>query len=163
MWNTGCNNIANLLDHTLNIVNGEANWQAITILPKRHKDFRSVIFPWCDNIEEVKNKAFRVVNIKSGKTFMYLFQEYRTNKICWLLKEKNQPLDFDKKCYVQSGSDESSPALPPYSAIDIYIFPTHVFGIATQSENIVAQTILKEMTKIAEDLIGEIAKAALAA
>ncbi|MEM6699105.1 MAG: hypothetical protein AAF599_11955 [Bacteroidota bacterium] len=72
-------------------------------------------------------------------------------------------LDFDKKCYVQSGSDESSPALPPYSAIDIYIFPTRVFGIATQSENIEAQTILSEIADIAEDLIGKIADAALAA
>ena len=130
MWNTGCKFVGNTLTIDINILDGENNHFAITVPAKQSVSFDDVIFPWCNSRSEVENKAFRVSSIETGEVFMYLFQSYQDNKICWSLPSAEDP--WGGRHVIRNGSasnDEQSP-LP---AIDVYIMPDFVFGLPAMS------------------------------
>src|SRR5262249_33564320 len=87
MWNTGCRMIGNGLTVPINIVDGEDLHFAITVPHGGAADFNDVIFPWCKNGKEIREKAFRVSNVLTGASmpFMYLFQDYQINMIGFTL------------------------------------------------------------------------------
>lgn len=158
MWNTGCNNIVNALETTFNIVNGEDQGLAITVPKGGIANWQSVVFPWCSNHKEVASKAFRVRNME-GTDFLYLFQEYSTNRICWSLGA-NRDLFLESK-YLRRGAEAAeAPPLEPFSAIDIYILPDFVFGFAAESENRVVRQVLDGIKEGLEITTGVIAVAA---
>jgi hypothetical protein len=158
MWNTGCNNIGNGLEVGINILDGENQGLAITVPPKGAADWRSVIFPWCATSEEVKRKAFRVANINSGKVFLYLFQNYHTDKVCWSVDLDNP---WESRMVVTNGM-ESNDEQQPLSAVDIFIMPEKVWALAAESENQVFQTVFNDAMAVASTG-GTIAQAIIAA
>ncbi len=145
MWNTGLNKIKNTLDVAINVVDGEDNRFAIEVSSKKTEDWKSVVFPWCNNEAEVRQKAFRVRSLKSGKVIIYLFQDYQTNHICWSLNKGN--VWHDRK-RLNNGS-KSSGHLPAYSAISIVIQGDRVWGFDSENENHTAQDILKIVGSVA--------------
>jgi hypothetical protein len=157
MWNTGCNNIGNGLDVGINILDAENQHLAITVTSKGTNDWKSVIFPWCSNTHEVHTKAFRVANIDSGRVFLYLFQDYHTNKACW---STDMADPWDSKLALRNGI-QSDDEQQPLSAVDIMILPDRVVALAAESENAVFQTVLTDAIGIAQ-AVGAIAQAAAA-
>jgi hypothetical protein len=161
LWNTGCNNIGNGLKFGINILDGEDQKLAITVPALQSADWRSTIFPWCVNAQEVKSKAFRVANIELGTTrpFLYLFQDYRTHRICWSLVKHANP--WDSRTGINDGQDSPNPQVP-LSAIDIFIMADKVWGLPAQSENQVFQTVFDRVVALAS-AVGSIAQAGGAA
>jgi hypothetical protein len=156
MWNTGCRMIGNALDFGINILDGENPGLAITIASKASADFNSVIFPWCNNSEEVMAKAFRVSNINLGSTnpFLFLFQEYKTKKICWSLASEGP---WDKRMVINDGMVSASEQVP-MSNIDIFIQADRVWGLPASNNNQVFQQVLGTVSQIA-GAVGTIAQA----
>ena len=157
MWNTGCNQVGNGLDVEINLLDGENQHLAITVPSKGSVDWKSVIFPWCSNDHEVHTKAFRVANVNTGNIFLYLFQNYHTNKASWSI-DMTHPWE-NKTPFrngVQSGTDQS-----PLSDLDVMILPDRVVGLAAGDENSVFQTVLNDAVGIAQ-AVGAIASAAAA-
>jgi hypothetical protein len=86
MWNTGCNVVYNRTDkRLLYIVDGEDQNRTLLIPPQEEASFKGTIIPWAANDEEVTRKAFRVHYYASNKLkgWFYLFQDYRTDYVCW--------------------------------------------------------------------------------
>ncbi len=153
MWNTGLNNIINALDVAINVVNGEDKKLSIMVDTKKSANWKSVIFPWCDNQAEVNKKAFQVTSLKSGNVVAYIFQEYSTNYICYSLNDGSNVWDNKKR--LNNGSESTDP-LPPHSAIDIVIQGDKIWGWSSPSQNTLAIDVLKEVVSAADVAIGVI-------
>lgn len=158
MWNTGCNTISNMLPTGINVLDGENQRLAITVGKGGYADWKSVIFPWCVSNSEVHEKAFRFANVKTGGIFMYMFQDYWTNNVCWSL-DVDYP--WDQKRVVSNGL-ESSDSQQPLSALDIYVMPDRVCGLAAQDENDLFIKVFEEAVAVAA-AAGAIASAIVAA
>lgn len=145
VWNTGLNNIGNALADAINILDGEDQSLAVSVGSGQTANFKSVIFPWCDNTTEVRNKAFRIKNLRTGNNIAYLFQEYQTNKICWSAYSAKDPWGERKR--LNDGA-ESNDYLDQYSAIDIIIQPDRVWGFPATSQNMLAKEVLETTLQI---------------
>jgi hypothetical protein len=145
VWNTGCNNIGNALPAGVNILDGEDQHLAITVPQEGTADWKSVIFPWCSSTPEAQKKAFRVANIDTGKVFMYLFQNYNTNQVCWSI-DMTHPWEF--KTVVKNGMN-SNDDQQPLSALDIFIMPDKIWALAAESENQTFQTVFNDAVAVA--------------
>jgi len=145
MWNTGLNNIGNALSDAVNILDGEDESLAISVGSEQTANFKSVIFPWCDNAAEVDRKAFRIKNLRTGDHIAYLFQEYQTNKICWSAYGAEDPWAQRKRL---NDAAESRNDLDPYAAIDIIIQPDRVWGCPSTSQNTLAHEVLQTTLQI---------------
>ena len=89
--------------------------------------------------------------------FLYLFQNYHTNKTCWSV---NMGDPWDNKFALRNGV-QSDAEQQPLSAVDIMILPDRVVALAAESENTVFQTVLTDAVGIAQ-AVGQIAQAAAA-
>ncbi|HVV82291.1 MAG TPA: hypothetical protein VHE35_04400 [Kofleriaceae bacterium] len=127
MWNTGCKFVGNTLAIDINILDGENNHFAITVPARQSVSYNNVIFPWCNSRSEVEGKAFRVSSVDTGEVFMYLFQSYQDNKICWSLPSVADP--WTGRHVIRNGSASHDEQVP-LPAIDIYLLPGFVFGLA---------------------------------
>jgi hypothetical protein len=156
MWNTGCRMIGNGLRNGINILDGENQGYAVTVPSAGAVDFNNVIFPWCNNGDEVTHKAFRVSDVVAGTTkpFMYLFQEYTTNKICWSFSDT----PWDKRMVINDGLQSAAEQVP-LSSIDIYILADRVWGTPATNNNTVFLQVLNEAIAIV-GTAGQIAQAA---
>jgi len=165
VWNTGCNQVGNALGVGINIQDGENKGYATTATAKGSTNFNSVIFPWCDNEDEVSGKngkAFQVSNIDTGKVFLYLFQEYKTNKICW--SPINTPNLWVARRVIKNGRISNDEQVPQ-SALDIFIMPDGVWGLPATPPNQfdkIFQDVTAGLTTAAT-IAGVIATAAAAA
>lgn len=86
MWNTGCNVIYNRTPkRLLYIVDGEAPNRTLLIPPADEASFAGQFVPWADRDSEVTTKAFRVQYYSENKLkgWIYIFQDYSTNRVCW--------------------------------------------------------------------------------
>jgi len=89
-WNTGCRYIHNRTSTALYVVDLEDMWHSLWIPPNDTRYFDKVIFPWCDNLSEVRAKAFLFRKESStGPRQFYMFQNYRSNEIYWLPYSSN--------------------------------------------------------------------------
>jgi len=158
MWNTGCNNIGNALDLGVSLLDGENQSLAITVPSKGSANWQSVIFPWCDNEWEVRNKAFRVSNIDSGRVFLYLFQEYRTDRICWSVATGGNP--WDSRHVIRNGLHSNAEQVP-FSALDIFIMGDRVWGLPASSQNQVFAGLFAQVLAVG-NTVGAIAAAVAA-
>lgn len=158
MFNTGCNAIGNALPCGINIVDGENPSLAITVPSRGSADWRSVIFPWCDYEDEVRRKAFQVVNIDSGRLFMYLFQEYRTDRICWSLATHGNP--WNDRQVIRNGL-HSNDQQTRHPALDIFVMGDRVWGLPATSENQVFSSVFAQVLAVG-NAAGSIAQAAAA-
>lgn len=156
-WNTGLNNIGNALADAINILDGEDQSLAISVGSGQISSFRSVIFPWCDNDAEVKSKAFRVKNLRTGGDLAYLFQEYRTNRVCWSPHDAKSP--WTERRRLNDGA-ESTGELDPFSAIDIIIQPDRVWGSPSTSQNRLGKEILDTTLQVIGAITGILGVAA---
>ena len=85
-WNTGCLRIYNYTSYAyLHVVDQEDSRYKLIIPQDESRNFNGVIFPWCDNIDEVYSKAFL---FRSGSSpyprLFYMFQNYRDDTVYWL-------------------------------------------------------------------------------
>jgi len=146
MWNTGCNRISNRLNAPLFILDGEDTSLKIQIPPGGVSNWESVIFPWCNRNEEIVKKAFRVTNQHTGKTFLYIYQDFHSNEICWSLSDDE---DMWTNRRVVTDAQNRDARLAPKSAIDIMITADNVWGFETPSENKVFGEVLNVVVQVA--------------
>ncbi|HVV82290.1 MAG TPA: hypothetical protein VHE35_04395 [Kofleriaceae bacterium] len=133
MWNTGCKNIANGLGRAINVLDGEDNHWAVTVGSAGGVPFDDVIFPWCNNSNEIASKACRVSATDSGKVFMYVFQDYGVNQLCWSLSGGGDL--WTNRRQVTNGR-HSNHAQSPLPEVDLYIAGDRVFAVpATSPDN----------------------------
>ena len=163
MWNTGCRMIGNGLTVPINIVDGEDLHFAITVPPGGAADFNDVIFPWCKNGKEIREKAFRVSNVLTGASmpFMYLFQDYQINMIGFTLFSDDDSDLWGLGKTIDDGV-MSTNHLGPMPSIDIFVMPNKVFGLPATTNNMVFLQVLGYAIGIL-GAAGSIAQAAAAA
>jgi len=155
MWNTGLNSIGNSLEDGINILDLEDHHYAITVGSNQTADFKSVIFPWCSNIGEVKGKAFAVSSLRTGAVFMYLFQDYKTNHVCWSV-DIDDP--WGHRVEMSNGANSVNPQ-QPLPDVDIVILPDKVWALPSEDESPTFNTIFSDTVAALTVLVGVIGRA----
>ena len=171
MFNTGCDKILNGLKVAVSIVDAEDKGYALTVAARNSADFKSVIFPWCNNGAEVLLKAFRLTSLRSGNILYWLYQDYSNDHICYTSSDGDryklwnklltdagdgrvrEELDvfrdlaknvWDNKQNVKQGNTSTVP-LAPSSAINIAITQNLVWGFPASNENTTADQIIADI------------------
>jgi hypothetical protein len=111
MWNTGCNVVTNNLNIPLHIIDQEDQRQQLHVEPGSAHSFGGIIFPWCDNLVEVQNKAFYFYWTDQELLF-WMFQNFRDNRVYYL--SASQALAGDWKNIRPAGT-------PPSSYVDVIV------------------------------------------
>ena len=82
--NTGSAVIHNRTNLTLYVVDGENQYYKGFIDPLGERSFNGVILPWCDNSNEVFNKAFQFYSYLGGTSYVglfYMFQNWKDDMV----------------------------------------------------------------------------------
>jgi hypothetical protein len=116
MWNTGCNVVYNrTAKRLLYLVDGEDPSRTLLVPPDDESSFEGTIFPWADRDEEVTRKAFRVQYYTANKFkgWIYLFQDYSTDLLCWA--------DWTSAAPHQDGKANAAPSRASYADVQICV------------------------------------------
>ena len=166
MWNTGLNDIGNCLSDDINIVDGEDKKLAVSVAAGKSANWKSVIFPWCSDGQEVRQKAFQVWSLKSGQIVCYLFQDYSDNKIYWSMDSDKNGSVYDptqlwsNRKQLTSGTAAGAAPLDPYSAISIVIQNDKIWGMDSSSQNKLFETAFTQALNVTNTITGIIGKVA---